>query len=461
MSTLPTESDLPEKDLGIVETVSDAVAQARLAFDYYQHTPLEFRKKIIAGIRRLLSEHKEELAKLAVEETGLGRVADKIAKNTLVIEKTPGLEVRDFGMAATYAGDNGLTFLGKAPWGVIGAVTPSTNPGATIINNSITMLSAGNVVVFNTHPHAKQVSNRAAYLVNCAIRAAGSAHNLIFSVRNPTHESSQQLMQHPDIKLLVVTGGPEVVRAAMASGKRVIAAGPGNPPVIVDETADLAQAAADIVTGASFENNILCIAEKEVLVVASVADQLKTEMAKHNAVEISGDALERVLKLVFIEKDGALVVNRKYVGKDATLIAKDAGVPVPAETRLLFCEVNFDHPLVQHEQMMPVLPLVRVADWKQAMDLAIKAEHGCHHTAIMHSESVDRVFLVSRMLNTAIFVENGPSLAGLGVGGEGYTSMTIAGPTGEGVTAPWTFVKQRRYVLVDESRGLVSSFPHG
>lgn len=451
-------TDLPEQELGIVETVEEAVALAKVAFEYYQHTPLELRKQLIAAIRARLFEHREELARLAVEETGLGRVADKLAKNTLVIEKTPGLEARDAGSAVTYAGDNGLTFLGKSPWGVIGAVTPSTNPGATIINNSLTMLSAGNVVVFNTHPGAKRVSNRAAYLVNCAVRAAGSAHNLVFSVRNPTIESSQQLMKHPDIKLLVVTGGPDVVRAAMASGKKVIAAGPGNPPVIVDETADLVQAAADIVTGASFENNILCIAEKEILCVASVADQLKAEMKQHNAVELAGAELERVLKLVLIEKDGAPVVNKKYIGKDATVIARDAGVSVPPETRLLFCEVGFEHPLVQHEQLMPVLPLVRVADWRQAMELAIRAEHGFHHTAIMHSESVDRVFLVARLINTAIFVENGPSLAGLGVGGEGYTSMTIAGPTGEGVTAPWTFVKQRRYVLVDESRGLV---PHG
>ncbi len=458
MTSSCVATDLPEQERGIVETVEEAVALAKVAFDYYQHTPLDLRKQLIAGIRTLLFEHKEELARLAVEETGLGRVADKIAKNTLVIEKTPGLEVRDTGLAVTFAGDNGLTFLGKAPWGVIGAVTPSTNPGATIINNSLTMLSAGNVVVFNTHPGAKRVSNRAAYLVNCAVRAAGSAHNLVFSVRNPTIESSQQLMKHPAIKLLVVTGGPDVVRAAMASGKKVIAAGPGNPPVIVDETADLVQAAADIVTGASFENNILCIAEKELLCVASVADRLKAEMTKHHAVELAGADLERVFKLIFVAKDGALVVNKKYIGKDATLIARDAGVSVSAETRLLFCEVGFEHPLVQHEQLMPVLPLVRVADWRQAMELAIQAEHGFHHTAIMHSESVDRVFLVARLINTAIFVENGPSLAGLGVGGEGYTSMTIAGPTGEGVTAPWTFVKQRRYVLVDESRGLV---PHG
>ncbi|MCX5751100.1 MAG: aldehyde dehydrogenase EutE [Candidatus Saganbacteria bacterium] len=455
------ENEFAEKDLGIVDTIDEAIAQAKKAFEYYRDTPLEFRKQVIAKIRSLLSSHKEELAKMAVEETGLGRVEDKIAKNTLVLEKTPGLEMRDYGAATTFAGDSGLTFMSKSPWGIIGSVTPSTNPGATIINNSITMLSAGNVIVFNTHPGAKNVSNRAALLVNSAIRDAGSEHNLVFSVKNPTIESSQQLMKHPDIKLLVVTGGPDVVRTAMASGKKVIAAGPGNPPVIVDETAEIDEAAKDIVTGASFENNILCIAEKEVFVVDQVADELKKEMSRHKACEISGGDLDKLIKLIFVEKDGALVVNRKYIGKDAALIAKDAGISVPADTRLLFCEVGFNHPLVQHEQLMPVLPIVRVKDWRQGMEYAIKAEHGYHHTAIMHSENVERSLIVSRLINTSIFVENGTSLAGLGVGGEGFTSMTIAGPTGEGVTAPWTFVRHRRQVLVDDFRGAISSYPHG
>jgi propionaldehyde dehydrogenase len=401
----------------------------------------------------MLSSYREELAKMAVEETGLGRVEDKIAKNTLVVEKTPGLETRNSGMATTFIGDDGICFSGKSPWGIIGSITPSTNPAATIINNSITMLSSGNVVVFNAHPGAKKVSNRAAFLVNSAVRDAGSESNLIFSIKDPTIESSQQLMKHPDINLLVVTGGPDVVRTAMASGKKVIAAGPGNPPVIVDETAKIADAAEKIVKGASFENNILCIAEKEVFVVASVADELKKEMAKHQAVELTGSDLDKVMRLVIIEKDGQPAINRKYIGKDAALIAKDAGVAVPPNTRLLFCEVNFEHPLVQHEQLMPVLPVVRVKDWRQAMEYALRAEHGFHHTAIMHSENVERVLLVSRSMYTAIFIENGTSLSGLGVGGEGYTSMTIAGPTGEGITAPWTFVKQRRYVIVDDFRG--------
>ena len=184
-------------------------------------------------------------------------------------------------------------------------------------------------------------------------------------------------------------------------------------------------------------------------------------MKKHQAYELSKEDLVKIEKIIFSEKDGVWVVNRKYVGKNAEIIARDAGISVPAGTKLLFVETGFDHPLVQHEQLMPVLPLVRVEDWKKGMELAIKAEHGFHHTSIMHSTNIERVMLMSKLMNTTIFVENGHSLSGLGVEGEGHTSMTIAGPTGEGVTGPWTFMRQRRYVLEDSFRGAISSFPHG
>lgn len=450
-----------EFELGLRETVDEAVKDAKKAFEIYRDTSFSMRKKIIANIRSLLFKNVELLARVAVEETGLGRIEDKIEKNMLVLDKTPGIDSRDYKPSAAFLGDYGVTFLSGAAFGVIGAVTPSTNPAATIINNSITMLSAGNVVVFNTHPGAKNVSNMAAMLVNKAILEAGCKARLIFSIKTPTIETSQELMRHSDVKLLVVTGGPDVVRAALSSGKKVIAAGPGNPPVIVDETAEIGEAAEFIVRGASFENNVLCIAEKEVFVVDKVADALKKEMSKHNAHELSPEDLEKVTNMVFIEKDGVKVVNKKYVGKDAEIIARDAGVKVATGTRLLFGETKFDHPLVQHEQLMPVLPIVRASDWQQAMDFALQAEHGYHHTMIMHSTNIERIVVVARRANTALFVENGHSLSTLGVEGEGYTSMTIAGPTGEGVTGPWSFVRQRRFVLRDSFRGALGSLPQG
>jgi propionaldehyde dehydrogenase len=452
---------LTENDLGIRETLDEAARDAVKAFEAFRDMPVAARKKMICNIRALLSKYKAEIARMAVAETGFGRVEDKIAKNTLVIEKTPGIEGRDYKPTQAYMGDYGVTFLGGSPFGVIGAVTPSTNPAATIINNSITMLSAGNVVIFNTHPAAKNVSNTAAMLVNKAVLDAGSKTCLVFSIKTPTIESSQQLMRHPDVKLLVVTGGPDVVRTAMCSGKKTIAAGPGNPPVIVDETADLEAAGDNIVRGASFDNNVLCIAEKEVFVVDEVADRLKAEMCRCGAYELSPAELDKVTAMVFVEKDGQKAVNKKYVGKDAELIARDAGVKVGPGTRLLFGETAAGHPLVQHEQLMPVLPVVRVRDWKEAMTLALQAEHGFHHTFIMHSTNIERLMAVARRVNTSLFVENSHSLSSLGYEGEGYTTMTIAGPTGEGVTGPWSFVRQRRFVMKDSFRGALGCLPHG
>jgi propionaldehyde dehydrogenase len=453
-----SNSDLLTKEYGIYDNMDEAAKEAKESFHYHLHTIFALRKNIIAGIRKLMWQHKEELAKMAVAETGMGRVEDKIAKNALVTEKTPGIELHDSRTQPMLAGDYGLTVDGGVPFGVIGAVTPSTNPAATIINNSITMLSAGNVVIFNTHPGAKNVSNTAAALVNRAAQEAGSKRNLVFSMRSPTIESSQQLMKHPEVRTLVVTGGPDVVRAGMTSGKKTIAAGPGNPPVVVDETAHIGLAAKRIVQGASFDNNVLCIAEKEIFVVDQVADALKKDMRMHNACELSSADLAKVEKTVFIEKDGVKTVNKKYVGKNAEIIAKDAGVSVPAGTRLLFAETGPDDPLVQHEQLMPVLPIVRVRDWKEGIDFALNAEHGFHHTAIMHSTNIERLMTMARLINTTIFVENGHSLSGLGFEGEGTTTMTIAGPTGEGITGPWSFVRQRRYVLINTFRGNISTF---
>ena len=456
-----TDLQLPEYELGIRETVEEAVRDASAAFNIFRDISFSLRKKIIANIRLSLAKQTRFLAGMAVAETGFGRIEDKILKCGLVIEKTPGVEGRAYKPTAAYFGDYGVTFLNGAPFGIIAAITPSTNPAATIINNSITMLSAGNVVVFHVHPHAGKVSTTAVMLINKAILEAGCPVNLIYSIKATTHDTSRQIMTHPDVKLLVVTGGPDVVKSAMTSGKRTIAAGPGNPPVIVDETADIEEAGECIVKGASFDNNVLCIAEKEVFVVDSVTEPLKQEMQKYHAYELSPDELEKITDLVFLEKDGVKSVNRKYIGKDAAIIAGDAGITVPAETRLLFGETNFGHPLVQHEQLMPVLPLVRVRDWQQAMDFALKAEHGFHHSAMIHSTNIERIMVVAKLMNVSIFVENGHSLSGLGFEGEGYTSMTIAGPTGEGITGPWTFVRQRRFVMQDAFRGALGSLPHG
>ncbi|HFE63248.1 MAG TPA: aldehyde dehydrogenase family protein, partial [Caldithrix sp.] len=264
-----------------------------------------------------------------------------------------------------------------------------------------------------------------------------------------------QLMQHPRVRLLVVTGGEAVVKAAMRSGKRAICAGPGNPPVVVDETADLEKAARDIVKGASFDNNIICVDEKEVFAVASIADRLVREMSRHQAVTLTTVQVKQLERVIFTETRGPAkpgVIEKSLIGQNASVILGKIGVKVPDEVRLIIAVVEKDHPLVWTEQMMPVLPVVKVASADEGIDLAVRAEHGFGHTASMFSRNIDNLSRMAREMNCSIFVKNGPNIAGLGYGGEGFCSFSIASPTGEGLTRPFSFTRERRCVLVDHFR---------
>jgi acyl-CoA reductase-like NAD-dependent aldehyde dehydrogenase len=397
-------------------------------------------------------ENCEALAAAAHRETGLGRVEDKIVKNRLVTEKTPGLEDLH---PRTVTGDHGLTLTEPAPFGVIAAITPCTNPTSTIICNAIGMLAAGNSVVFNAHPAAKECSAQTVVLLNRAVTGAGGPPNAVTCVTNPTIESAQALMRHPGVRLLVVTGGGAVVQAAMASGKRAICAGPGNPPAVVDETADIDKAARDIVLGASTDNNIICVDEKEVVCVASVADKLVAAMTRQGAVLVPPHQLRKLEALIFAKQHGPrhhAEVNRDLIGKNAADILAGIGISAPAAARLAVVEVNADHPLLWTEQMMPVMPVCRVQSADAAIDLAVAVEGGNRHTAVMHSRNIDALSRMARACNCSIFVKNGRSQAGLGLDGEGYCSFTIASPTGEGLTGPRSFSRARRCVLVDHFR---------
>jgi acyl-CoA reductase-like NAD-dependent aldehyde dehydrogenase len=291
--------------VGIFATVDDAVQAATIAQRRLDGMTLAGREAIIASIREAMLESAEELARHAHQETGLGRPEDKVVKNRLVTRKTAGTEVL---VPHAVTGDSGLTLTEYAPYGVIGAITPTTNPTSTIICNTIAMVSAGNSVVFNVHPNARECSMANIRLLHRAIVRAGGPANLVCAVAEPTIESAQELMRHRGIRLLVVTGGIGVVRAAMQSGKRAICAGPGNPPVVVDATADLELAGRQFVAGASFDNNIVCTDEKEVIAVESVADELVRQMGRHGAYVLDGAELRKVERLFFAEERGRLVV---------------------------------------------------------------------------------------------------------------------------------------------------------
>jgi len=433
---------------GIFPSIDGAVAAAGRAYGRYRVMGLKSRYAIIESVRRAMRVHTQELARMAAHETGLGRAEDKILKNRLVIEKTPGPEDLE---PQVWTGDQGLTIVEYAPFGVVGAITPTTNPTSTIINNTIATVAAGNAVVFNVHPSAKQVSVQNIRWINQAIVEAGGPPDLVTAVPEPTIQSAQELMRHPDVRILMVTGGPGVVAEARKTGKRAILAGPGNPPVVVDSTADLEVAGREIVRGASFDNNLICIDEKEVFVVNTVADQLLRAMTANGAHVLQEYQLRKLERVIFKElgppgRPGK--INSRWVGRNADAILAEIGVRPQGTVRLVVADVPEDHCLVWTEQMMPVLPVVRVRDVERAMALAIQAEGGCGHTASIFSRDVGVITRLARDINVSIFVANAANLAGLGDGGEGYSSFSIATPTGEGLTRPRSFSRERRMTVV-------------
>ena len=437
-------ADAPAGKHGVFKDMNDAIEAAKKAQQVVKTMSMDQREKIITCIRKKIKENAEVLARMGVEETGMGNVGDKILKHHLVADKTPGTE--DITTTA-WSGDRGLTLIEMGPFGVIGAITPCTNPSETILCNTMGMLAGGNTVVFNPHPAAVKTSIYAINLLNEASLESGGPDNIAVTVEKPTLETSNIMMKHKDIPLIAATGGPGVVTAVLSSGKRGIGAGAGNPPALVDDTADIRKAAQDIVNGCTFDNNLPCIAEKEVIAVDQIADYLIFNMKNNGAYEVKDpEIIEKMVDLVTKDRKKPAV---NFVGKSAQYILDKVGIKVGPEVKCIIMEAPKDHPFVQIELMMPILPIVRVPNVDEAIDFAVEVEHGNRHTAMMHSKNVDKLTKMAKEIETTIFVKNGPSYAGIGVGGMGYTTFTIAGPTGEGLTSAKSFCRKRRCVLQD------------
>ena len=443
LANIQLHDEPAEKRLGIFDDMNDAIAAAIEAQKVMQKMPMDFRERIISNIRRLTIENAELLARMGVEETGMGNVGDKILKHKLLAEKTPGTE--DI-TTRVWSGDRGLTLIEMGPFGVIGAITPTTNPSETILCNSIGMIAGGNTVVFNPHPAAIRTSQFAIELVNRASLEAGGPNNVATSVVKPTMDTSKIMMSHKAIQLIAATGGPGVVTTVLSSGRRGIGAGAGNPPALVDDTADIPKAARDIVNGCTFDNNLPCIAEKEIVAVESIADELKYHLLENGCYEATPDEIQRLAETVITPK-GAL--NRKCVGRDAKTLMKMIGVDVPSNVRCIIFEGEKEHPLIATELMMPILGIVRAKDIDDAIEKAVWLEHGNRHSAHIHSKNIDNITKYGKAIDTAILVKNAPSYAALGFGGEGYCTFTIASRTGEGLTSAQTFTKRRHCIMSD------------
>ena len=436
-------ADAPTGKHGIFKEMNDAIEAAKKSQLIVKKMSMDQREKIITCIRKKIKENAEVLARMGVDETGMGNVGDKILKHHLVEDKTPGTE--DITTTA-WSGDRGLTLIEMGPFGVIGAITPCTNPSETVLCNSMGMIAAGNTVVFNPHPQAIKTTIYAINMINEASLEAGGPDNVACTVEKPTLETSSVMMKHKDIPLLVATGGPGVVTAVLSSGKRGIGAGAGNPPALVDETADIRKAAEDIVNGCTFDNNLPCIAEKEVVAVSSIMDELMHYMLTEQGCYLASKEEQDALTKTVITPKG---LNRKCVGRDAKTLLGMIGVSVPDNIRCIIFEGEKEHPLISTELMMPILGIVRAKDFDDAVEKAVWLEHGNRHSAHIHSKNVDNITKYAKAIDTAILVKNGPSYSALGFGGEGYCTFTIASRTGEGLTSASTFTKRRRCVMTD------------
>lgn len=434
---------LADESKGVFEDMNTAIEAAVQAQRKVRAMSMDQREKIITVIRRKTKENAEILARMGVQETGMGNVGHKILKHHLVAEKTPGTE--DI-VTTAWSGDRGLTLVEMGPFGVIGAITPCTNPSETVICNTIGMLAGGNTVVFNPHPAAVKTSIYTIHMLNEASMEAGGPNNIACTVLNPTLETSNLMMKHKDISLLTATGGPGVVTAVLSSGKRGIGAGAGNPPALVDETADVRKAAEDIVNGCTFDNNLPCIAEKEIVAVDGIADELMHYMVSEQGCCLIDKEEQEKLTAAVITPKG---LNRSCVGKSAKELLAMIGKEVPDNVRCIVFEGEKEHPLIAEELMMPILGMVRAGDFEDGVAKAVWLEHGNRHSAHIHSKNVDNITKYAKAIDTAILVKNAPSYAALGFGGEGYCTFTIASRTGEGLTSARAFTKSRRCVMSD------------
>lgn len=449
MSKRDIKSDVSD---GIFDTMGEAIEAAYEAQKKYSEYSIEQREKLIDAMRKAIIDNAMNIATLCVNESGMGRIDHKYLKLKLTAEKTPGTEVLN---TTAYSGDKGLTLVENGAFGVIGSITPSTNPAATVACNAIGMLAGGNTVVFSPHPGAFNASLTMIKELNKAIKDAGGPNNLITAVNKPILENTDILLNHKKIKMIVATGGPAIVKLALSTGKKAIGAGAGNPPVVVDKTADIKKAARDIIAGCSFDNNLPCIAEKEAIVVQDVYEELIKEMKCNKAVyELNDEEAMKLANVVLIydRERNTYSANKKFIGKDAKYLLQSIGKDAVNGIECLIYRAENSHPFVQEELMMPILPIVKAKNFKEALELAVEDEHGNRHTAIMHSKNVDNLTKMARAIDTTIFVKNAPSYAGIGFGGEGHTTFTIAGPTGEGLTNALSFTRKRRCTMVEAFR---------
>ncbi|MBP5233035.1 MAG: bifunctional acetaldehyde-CoA/alcohol dehydrogenase [Planctomycetes bacterium] len=354
------------------------------------------------------------LAQMAVAETGMGVVEDKVIKNHFASEYIYN-KYRHYRTCGVIEEDEAFGIVKVAePLGVIAGIVPTTNPTSTAIFKSLIALKTRNGIIFSPHPRARKSTIAAARVVYEAAVRAGAPENIIGWLEEPTVALSQRLMQHPDISLILATGGPGMVKAAYSSGTPAVGVGAGNTPVVIDESADIEMAVSSVLQSKTFDNGMICASEQSVTVVEPVYDAVKAEFLKRGAYILTAREAERVGAVVQV--DGKL--NAAIVGQSASAIAEMAGVKVPADAKVLIAEtagVGPEYPF-SREKLSPVLGMYRAPDFAAALDNAEKLLNygGLGHTSVLFTDpnNHDRVAAFGKRMNTSRTLVNMPSSQG-------------------------------------------------
>ena len=389
----------------------EQLREAQKQFATYTQEQVDeiFRQAALAA-----NHNRIKLAKMAVEETGMGIVEDKVIKNNFAAEYIYN-QYKDMKTCGVLEEDktSGITKVAE-PIGVISAIVPTTNPTSTAIFKCLIALKTRNAIIISPHPRAKNSTIEAAKIVLEAAVKAGAPEGIIGWIDEPSVELSQNVMRESDI--ILATGGPAMVKAAYSSGRPALGVGAGNTPAIIDETAHIKMAVNSILLSKTFDNGVICASEQSIIVLEQVYDEVKKELAERGAYILKGEEIDKVRSIILNEKGG---LNADMVGQSAYKIAKMAGVNVPESAKVLVGEVTsveLEEPF-SHEKLSPVLAMYKAASFEEALDKADRLIElgGMGHTSILYTDQVknrDRVLTFGERMKTARTLINMPAAQG-------------------------------------------------
>jgi acetaldehyde dehydrogenase (acetylating) len=412
-------------DLRSIQHVRNLANLGKIAADQIAEYTEEQIDRILCNMVKATSENAVRLAKMAVEETGFGKVEDKTYKNHLAsaILYKAIKNIKTIGVIREDQTEKVIDFA--EPVGLIMGIVPSTNPTSTVIYKSMIALKSRNAIVFSPHPSAAKCTLEAATIMNKAAVEAGAPANIIRCISMPTMDATNELMESKEVKMIIATGGPGMVKASYSKGKPALGVGAGNCPAYIERSANVKQAVSNILASKTFDYGTICASEQSVIVEEYNREQAVAEFKEQGGYFMSPEETGKVCGLLF--KNGH-AMNAKYVGRSPQVIAEAAGFSIPAGTKVLIGEqqgVGPDYPL-SYEKLTSVLAFYTVKDWQEACELCIKLlQNGIGHSMSLHTEDKDIVMKFAKKPAARILVNTGSTQGATGASTGLMPSFTL------------------------------------